>query len=262
MEDPETRILFLTEDGSRLTCRVRLMDFEGPLDLLLYLVKKEEMDICDIPIAKLTEQYIQYLEVMREFDLEVSCEFLVMAATLLHIKSRMLLPIPEPEEEEEEDPRAELSRRLLEYKRIKEAAELLQSMALREENVFYRSAPLSKEVLEFEDEDGELILEVSLYDLIKAYRRIVRREARKRRAGLEIVRPKISVEQMISEIMEILSQEIAMDFTNAFKGRRKLEILVAFIAILELARIQRISVDQEKPFERIIVQLKESEPIP
>src|SRR3989338_9239973 len=123
-----------------MSYRVKLEIFEGPLDLLLYLIKKEELEIHDIPIAKITEQYLEYLELMKILDLNIAGEFLVMAATLMHIKSRMLLP-PEaiaPEEEEEEDPRAELIRKLLEYKKFKEAAGQLSVMEREQSKVFVR----------------------------------------------------------------------------------------------------------------------------
>jgi len=149
-------------------CLVRLETFEGPLDLLLHLIKKNEIDIYDIPIAMITEQYLEYLDMMRELNIEVAGDYLVMAAELGLIKSKMLLPKPEPEKEEEEDPRAELVRRLLEYQRYKDAAEKLVKFEILERDVFAR-------IGQDEKEQRNQLIKADLWSLIEAFREICKR---------------------------------------------------------------------------------------
>ena len=152
-----------------MSYKVKLDVFEGPLDLLLYLIKKNEIDIYDIPIASITEQYLEYIDLMRMLDLNIAGEFLVMAATLIHIKSKMLLPPDEKEllPEEEEDPREELVRRLVEYKKFKEVAGILQDLEGQRKKMFTRDIP-------FEVEPGEVFFEASLFDLITAFTRVLK----------------------------------------------------------------------------------------
>ncbi|MBU1852515.1 MAG: segregation/condensation protein A, partial [Candidatus Omnitrophica bacterium] len=153
-----------------MSYKVKLEIFEGPLDLLLYLIKKSELDIYDIPIASITEQYLEYLELMRMLDLNIAGEFLVMAATLIHIKSKMLLPVEEKEvlPEEEEDPREELVRRLLEYKRFKEAAGVLQDLEGQRKEMFTKVGTVGPE------DSGQQFFEASLFDLITALTRVLK----------------------------------------------------------------------------------------
>ena len=226
--------------------RIRLEVFEGPLDLLLYLIKKEELNIYDIPIMKITQQYLETLNLMEELNLEIAGEFLVMAATLMHIKSRMLLP-PDPEglETQEEDPRAELVRRLLEYKAFKEAAARFRDLETRQSGVFGRfgSEP------EFESDDLSLG-DVSLFDLLSAFAKILK--------GLpqnnfhEVMKDEYTVADKIQDIVERLKKETTVRFSRLFRAaKNKLEAITTFLAILELIRMKEVLIQQDKQFGEI-----------
>src|SRR3989338_1249361 len=181
-----------------MTYKVKLDVFEGPLDLLLYLIKKEEIDIYDIPIAKITDEYLEYLELMKLLDLNIAGEFLVMAATLIHIKSKMLLPPDhlEGEEKEEEDPRAELVRRLIEYKKFKEAAQELSHMESHQKHYFARVAgqPIKFEDTAREDE----FFEATLFDLITAFTKVLKDIPKE--VFHQVVRDEFTVSEKIHDI--------------------------------------------------------------
>lgn len=226
--------------------QVRLEVFEGPLDLLLYLIEKNEVSIFDIPIAEITEQYLEYLELMEMLDLNISGEFLVMAATLMHIKSKMLLPPEEKPLEEEEDPRAELVRRLLEYARFKEAALLLREKELKRKEEF---TPLGRR-REFVDEEGNVYFEASLFDLIAAFSKAVGTVSRE--IFQEVFRDEFTVEEKIRELLNLLLIKEVIYFGEILKkAKNKLEIVVIFLAILELIRIKEIIARQREPFGEI-----------
>jgi len=230
-----------------MTYKVRLDIFEGPLDLLLYLIKKENVNIYDIPIAKITKQYLEYLELMKLLDLNIAGEFLVMAATLLQIKSKMLLPPSEVEEEqEEEDPRAELVKRLLEYQRFKDAATQLSHMEAGQRDVFKRvpvPAPL-------DGQDQEAFFEASLFDLITAFTKIVKEIPKK--TFYEVIKDEFTVSEKIHDIYHILVKESRMRFTDLFKdAKNKLEMITIFLAVLELIRLKEIVVVQKEHFGEI-----------
>ncbi|PIW67316.1 MAG: segregation/condensation protein A, partial [Candidatus Omnitrophica bacterium CG12_big_fil_rev_8_21_14_0_65_42_8] len=180
-----------------MSYKVKLDVFEGPLDLLLYLIKKNEIDIYDIPIAAITEQYLEYLELMRMLDLNIAGEFLVIAATLIHIKSKMLLPPDEKEllPEEEEDPREELVRRLVEYKKFKEVAGILQGLEGQRKKMFTRDIP-------FEVEPGEVFFEASLFDLIAAFTRVLKDVPKE--MFQEIIKDEFTVEQKVHDLLHML----------------------------------------------------------
>ena len=228
-----------------MSYKVKLEVFEGPLDLLLYLIKKNELDICDIPIASITEQYLEYLELMRILDLNIAGEFLVMAATLIHIKSKMLLP-PEEKEilfEEEEDPREELVRRLLEYKRFKEAAGVLQDLEGQRKNMFTRAAA-------FEADPTEKFFEASLFDLITALTRVLKDVPKE--VFQEIVKDEFTVEQKVHDLLHMLVKTPAISLTDLFKSaKNKLEIISTFLAVLELIRLKEVTVVQKNSFDHI-----------
>ncbi len=210
--------------------RVRLEMFEGPLDLLLYLIQVNEIDIYDIPIAKITEEYLACLASMQELDLEVAGEFLVLAATLIHIKSKMLIPAEEIAEEEvpEEDPRKELVERLLEYKRFKEAAMTLEEVESRQQLLYARPADPSVPVT-----DGRL--EVSLSELLRAFAAIMERATAA--AVLEITPEAISVGERMMALLDRLTLESPLPFTALFDGAGTRALLIAtFLALLELLR--------------------------
>lgn len=227
---------------------VRLEKFEGPLDLLLHLIQKNEIDIFDIPIALITEQYLEYLKWMRVLNLDVAGEYLLMASTLLHIKSKMLLPSsPEEEEEGGEDPRAELVRRLIEYQKYKEAAVDLERRPLLNRDVFIRLASEDEEELEEER------IEVSLFELIEAFRKVL--ENVKPEMVHEVILERVTVEERVQEILSILQREKrSMAFHLFFpEGASRRLVIVTFLAILELVKSRLIRVFQALPFETIRV---------
>lgn len=231
---------------------VKLDQFEGPLDLLLYLIKKNELDICDIPIALITRQYLEYINLMKELNLEVAGEFLVMASTLIQIKSSMLLPgdTEDSEDEVAEDPRAELIRRLLEYNRYKEAALELSERKQLGRDHFARNFP-SSEAQQVEDADQPLALE--LFDLIEAFRRIVIKAPKK--SFHEVSAESISIAERINEILSILQERDTLSFYDLFEDCRDLDYLVAtFLAILELCKLKMIRVSQNSRFGTIWIQ--------
>jgi segregation and condensation protein A len=229
--------------------KVALDIFEGPLDLLLYLIRREEVDICDIPIVKITDQYLQYLDLMRMLDLDIASEFLVMAATLLHIKSRMLLPPEERQVEEqvaeEEDPRMALVKQLLEYKKFKETAGYLSEREIEQQAVFARY--VDKTFLP-EPTDSPLT-EVSIFDLISAFSDVLKRVTGEPR---EIVEEVYTVTDKIAAIMELLESRQALRFSELFKDVLvRAEVVATFLALLELIRLKKIQTHQPRPFAEI-----------
>jgi segregation and condensation protein A len=217
---------------------VKLDIFEGPLDLLVHLIKKSEMDIYDIPISVITAQYLEYLDLMKDLNINVAGNFLVMAATLIHIKSKMLLPRP-PEEEEEEDPRMEITRPLLEYLQIKEAAEQLNTRPVLYRDVFTRDF-LAKEM----EGKEEGLIRVGLFELIDAVRKMLL-ESRPE-PYLALPSPLIPIEKKMEEVEEILKtrgQLLLEDLVPRHASRA--DIIVVFLSLLELARLQKIVVFQE-----------------
>jgi segregation and condensation protein A len=226
---------------------IKLDIFEGPLDLLLYLIKKNEIDIYNIPVALITEQYLQYLKMIKSLNLDLAGEYLVMASTLIHIKSKMLLPEPEePEEEEEEDPRAELVRQLLEYQAFKEAAANLGERPILERDVFTRAAFLPEETEKSTAAEEELI-EVSIFELIEAFHRLVSRIDKKEL--LEIDLEKMSLTDIINDIMERLSNEKNLTFDELLGERKeRWRIIYTFLALLELVKLRMVKAYQTAAF--------------
>lgn len=224
---------------------IKLDIFEGPLDLLLYLIKKNEIDIYNIPIALVTEQYLEYLKIIKELNLDLAGEYLVMASTLIHIKSRLLLPPPEEPEEEEEDPRAELVRQLLEHKTFKEVAENLGSRPLLERDVFTRAAILPEEMKEPTGE--EELVEASVFELIEAFHRIVSQMDKKEL--MEIDLEKLSLTDIINEIMDRLTVTKNLNFEDLLGGRKdRRRIIYSFLAILELIKLRMVKAYQTSSF--------------
>jgi segregation and condensation protein A len=221
---------------------VRLQNFEGPLDLLLHLIKKHEVNVYDIPIALITRQYLDYLDLMTELNLEVAGEFLVMAATLIHVKSRMLLPRPDPAQEDpEEDPREALVRRLLEHQRFKAAAELLHEREIQ------RSAQWGRpdgRVAVVVGEVPEPELEVDLFSLMAAFRQVLERA----RARPRVLLPpeQVPIEQRIEQLLERLSESEACGFDALFADvHSRSGMIVTFLALLEMIRMKLVRVFQQ-----------------
>lgn len=238
-----------SQSEGKLNFTFRLEGFEGPLDLLLHLIQKNELDIFNIPIALITEQYLEYLQLMKVLNLDIAGEYLLMASTLLHIKSRTLLPkSSEGEEEGEEDPREELIRRLLEYQKYKQVALELEKRPLLDRDVFIRLMPLEpEEALEEEK------VEVNLLELIEAFRKVLERV--KPEGVHEVVLEPISVEDKIEEILFLLKRENrSVVFHRLFpeQGSRRV-VIVTLLAILELVKMKRIRIFQLTPFETIRV---------
>jgi segregation and condensation protein A len=222
--------------------RLHLGDiFDGPLDLLVHLVKKSEVDIYDIPIALITQQYLEYLGLMKALNIDVAGEFLVMAATLAHIKSRMLLPTDLEQEEEAEDPRMEIVRPLEEYLQLKYAAEDLTHRNQLDWDVFVRSA--SNGSCESPGEESDDLVQVSLFELIDAFQKIVKRASPEHFFNITV--DAISVKSRISEIADLLESRSSVTFEEIFEGQAtKSHIIVTFLAILEMAKAQLIRIMQ------------------
>lgn len=243
-----------------MTYRLNLDVFEGPFDLLLYLIKKNEIDIYDIPISKILEEFLEYLEVMKTLDLEIAGEFMLMASTLMHIKSRMLLPKESLALEggEEIDPRADLVRQLLEYKRYKEVAESLESKEDHQRQVFWRHMVPSEEELKPTEEETAAehapeFQEINLFDLLTAFKGVL--AYAKPETFREIDREEIKTSQKINEILDKLEESDTIDFTDfLIRQETRWAMVSTFLAILELARLKAILVLQERIFERIVIR--------
>lgn len=213
--------------------------FDGPMDLLVHLVKKNEVDIYDIPIALITQQYVEYLEWMKSVNIDVAGEFLVMAATLAHIKSRMLLPTPE-EEGEDEDPRMEIIRPLAEYLQLKYAADDLLDRDRLDWDVFRRADLDAAEA--WSDEEPGLI-QVGLFELIDAFQDIIKRVSPK--YLWDLTPDKISIKSRMSQISELIEEKGSVAFTELFETEAtRGDIIVTFLAVLEMAKLQLIRVMQ------------------
>ena len=227
--------------------KISLPLYEGPLDLLLELIRGQKLDVYDIPIAKITEQYLEYLHLMEELDVDVASEFLVIAAQLIYIKSRMLLP-PDPNADpaEQEDPRAELVRRLLEYEKFKNAAQMLYQRELVENAAWSNPGAIAMEDSELEPE-----MAVTLYDLLLVFRDVLKRA--EQRPLIQVDREEFSVEQMMAFLFEKIVAAPAgvalSEILPEIASRRAL--ITAFLAVLELTRLHAIYLKQDKAFGEI-----------
>ena len=230
--------------------KVKLDVFEGPLDLLLYLIKKDEVDIYDISLERITQQYLEFMDAFKVLDLEVAGEFVVMAANLIYLKSRSLLPVavrPPEEEAEEDDPRWELVRQLLEYKKFKDAAAHLQVREVEQEKYFFRTPEQVEAAAE------RPLGDVSVFDLISAFNKIIKRIDQKEDLR-EIFEERFTVGDKIDLIMKLTSSEVPLRFTELFSGlAARTEIVVTFLALLELIRLKQLRVAQDEPFGEIMV---------
>lgn len=233
---------------------VKLPVYDGPLDLLLDLIKKNEMDIYDIPIAEIARQYLQHLAIMKQLNLDVAGEFLVMAAALIYIKSKMLLPNEGPEEAEEEgDPRAELVRKLLEYQAFKEAAKGLGVLEAERGMMFSRQIS-DYYLTDFASEEGGIhAFSADLYDLISAFQRALGKSGRE--AIHEIFEEVISIEEKIEQIKMLLTQRGRILFSQLFDGRfSRNELIATFLALLEVVRSRFVRIRQERQFGDIVIE--------
>ena len=238
----------LNDEARRDSYRVRLEVFEGPLDLLLYLIKKDEIDIYDIPIAHITEQYLDYLRLMEQLDIAVAGDFLVMASTLIYIKSKMLLP-PTPkgdgEEDLNEDPRTELVERLLEYQKFKSAANMLYSRGEIESACYTRGA--------IETDESNPEISTTLFDLLRVFREILKRA--ESAVEIEIQRDEMTIAEKLQQIDALLADGGEINVRALFEmARSKRELIITFLAFLELVKAMKISLIQRELFGEIFAQ--------
>lgn len=242
---------------------VKLQVFEGPLDLLLHLLEKNKVNIYDIPIVEITSQYMGYIEEMKRQDLNVMSEFLVMAATLIDIKSKMLLPKDPKQEEEEEDPRAELVQQLLEYKMYKCMAFELKDRQIDAEKIMYKAPTIPKEVMAYEEpvDLQELMSDVTLARLNEIYKSIMKKQADKidpvRSKFGKIEKEEVSLEDKMVYLEEYAMNHEYFSFRNLLEAQAgKIEIIVTFLAILELMKTGKIIISQEYIFDDIKIKSK------
>jgi segregation and condensation protein A len=232
--------------------KVQFEVFEGPLDLLLYLIKKEEVDIYEVNLTKLATQFIEYIDLMRAFDLEIAGEFLVMASTLMYIKSRELLPVDQQavveEEDEGEDPRWELIRQLVEYKKFKDAAAQLQTLEERQEKIF----PRLPGKIEFESPVAPAKPEVGIFDLLNAVNSVLKRFQEKEAGTREIYEDKWTVSEKIEFVRKVIAERGSVRFAELFENAAsRSEVVCTFLALLELIRLKQLACVQPEPFADI-----------
>ena len=232
---------------SRDELRLKLGEFAGPLDLLLYLIKQEQANIFDIPIARITDEYLKYIRLMKTLDIAVAGDFLVMAATLIEIKSKMLLPkeLKAEEEEEEEDPREALVRQLLEHQKFKNAAQMLHERTTVEQAVFPRGR--------IESDDNNQETNATVFDLLHVFQRILARH--KEEVQMEIQREEISLAEMLRSLKQRIFERKELkllDFFAEMQTRR--ELVTAFIAVLEIVRTEDVKLMQDATFGEIVLK--------
>ncbi len=233
--------------------KVKLEVFEGPLDLLLYLIKKDEIDIYDISLERITGQYLEYLEAFKMLDIDVAGEFVVMAANLIYLKSRSLLPVsqqPPEAEAEEEDPRWDLIRQLVEYKKFKDAAARLQDRELLRQSLFGRLPDKP----DFDDEEVRMLGDVGIFDLINAFQKVLKRIGEKKEDLREIFEENYTVADKIESILAQAAREPLLRFTDLFaEAASCTEIVVTFLALLELIRLKQLRVVQSEALGEILI---------
>lgn len=231
--------------------QVKLPIFEGPLDLLLYLIKRDELDVYDIPIEKVTRDYVGYLKAMEEMNLEIAGEYLVIAATLLYIKSRLLLPVDQqlPEDEtEEEDPRWELVRQLVEYKKFKDAALHLGEQGALREGMFPRNPKKTNDSIKLQAPQ-----EANVFDLLTALQRVLDQVAQREKTE-QIQEERFTVADKIGIISQLLEKKTKVFFHDLFQNvASRVEVVVTFLALLELARLKQLQLQQDNAFGEIAV---------
>jgi segregation and condensation protein A len=254
--------------GSSTTWSVRLPHFEGPLDLLLHLCQKHELNLLEIPIAFVTEKYLEYLAVMQLMELDVASEYLLMAATLAHIKSKMLLPAEETSDDEELDPldeidpREALIRRLLEYQKYKHAGEQLAARGVAGRDVFARGAPAQSLAADpTQAQDGALppLAEVSIFALVEAFQRVLDRS--KIRLSHDVVADRISLGDRIGELSDLLAARRRIRFDETFDGLvSRFDLVITFLALLEMTRLKMTRLFQSEPLGPLYVELAAESP--
>lgn len=232
--------------------KVSLRDFEGPLDLLVFFIKRDELNIYDIPISKILKEFMEYLHLIEQLDLEVAGEFIMMASTLMHIKARMLLPREVDEKGQEIDPRAELVNRLIEYMRYKEMTSQLSELEAQRRKITFRKYFKHDEAIaphEFE----VLLKNITLYDLAKAFKRVI--DSLPKVTEHTIVKPPVSTEEQLEYVMNLLESKGEINFTELMSGMtEKLRIIVTFIVILELVKNHVITIIGGEEFNNFVIR--------
>jgi len=224
-----------------LVYEVRLQNFEGPLDLLLHLIKKNDINIYDIPISQITSEYISYLDMMRRFNLNLAGDFLIMASTLIKIKSRMLLPQPQGDNPEEEDPRKELMDRLLEYKKVKAVSQIFRDREHKQSQLHGRPIYYFKE--------DYYTVEATVFDIMDAFSRVI---SSMKEDFREIIQEEVSVEEKIMQIENMLEEKEYILLSEIFsQQKRKLDIIAFLLALLEMIKMKRVCARQSKIFGEI-----------
>lgn len=242
------------ESALTKACTIKIQNFEGPFDLLFHLIEKNQVNIYDIPINEITDQYMEYLFAMKELDLEIASEFLVMAATLLHIKSKMLLPEKKEKAEEEIDPREELVLKLIEYKKFKDFSKELKKREEIWDKVYYKLP----EIIEFAQE--EEIIELSAAELRSSYIELLEKNRKKMNNTVAkmttiIQHEKVSLKSKMREVLVFLFKRTFFRFSELFslKSKSRIEVVTGFMAILELSKLKRVSLEQHSQFSEIII---------
>ncbi len=231
--------------------KIKLDQFEGPLDLLLFFIKRDELDIYDIPIAKITKEFLEYVKLIQMLDLETAGDFILMASTLMHIKVRMLLPRELDEKGEEIDPRAELIQALLEYKRYKEMAEELTFLESNQRKLSFRGN-FSSDEKETPPDYEVLLKNVTLYDLAKAFKKAI--ENLKPEPVHEIVKINITIDEQIQYVLDKLDEFPELHFMSLINGmREKIRIVITFVALLELVKMMQIGIRESPDFNEFII---------
>lgn len=231
--------------------KIKLEHFEGPLDLLLFFIKRDEINIYDIPISKITKEFLEYVNLIKFLDLETAGEFILMASTLMHIKARMLLPKETDEKGEEIDPRADLVKALLEYKRYKEMSEELLFFESARRKINFRGN-FTQDLSTAPDELGTLLNNITVYDLAKVFKRVI--EGIKEKPVHHIKKINVSVTQQIDYIMQKLNDNAQLHFLTLVDGmKQKIVVIVTFIAILELAKSQKINIQLSNNFNDFLI---------
>ena len=231
--------------------KIKLDQFEGPLDLLLFFIKRDELNIYDIPIAQITKEFLEYVNLIKMLDLEVAGDFILMASTLMHIKVRMLLPREFDEKGEEIDPRAELVKALLEYKRYKEVTEELAYYESNQRKISFRGNFSADEKVAVPEYDI-LLKNVTIYDLAKAFKHVL--DNFKEEPVHEVARLNISIEEQIAFILSKLEVDDKINFLNLVSEiKEKIRIIVTFIAILELVKMSKIKIKESRNFNDFLI---------
>ena len=239
--------------GDMMETNFVINDFEGPLDLLLHLIKTSKMSIYDIKIEEITRQYVDFINKMKEMNLDVASEYLVMASELIELKSKMLLPKTE-EDEEEEDPREELVNRLLEYQKYKDMVETFRNLETERKEVYTKEPLNFKELSDsYMENDGS----VSVEDLMKALSKFLQRKEAEKPISTKITKKEISVTDRTRDIRKILSTKKKVSFFDLFEIKTKEYVVVTFLSILEMAKLGEINIIQENNFNNIIISKKE-----